>query len=890
MFGRNLKRCLDKNCQKPRAHSLANLRRPLRAEQLEIRRLLAGDLGSIPILNSNPSAPASIYLDFNGHFEAGWNETYPAFDRDGDPTTMNEEERTFILEVWTVAAEDFAPFNINVTTVEPAALAPGVPIDAANGIALRVAIGGSAADFGRSDDIAGMAYYSSFTNSFRNIAWVFPETNAGGHRLATSIGTIASHEAGHSFGLRHKTDTVDVVAKTQGIMASGLIFEYATWSLGPDEYGNHQDDMAVLSSSTNGFGYRPDDLGGSISNASPLVYNNGTLTGSGIIGSTTDVDMFSLFTPGANGVKIDVQGIGIGQNLDVVFDFLDASGNVIATANPGDSLDGTLIVPSVGASYLAVRSSGSYGRIGQYTVSVSEALPSVEVIAAAAGLKTSEQGSSDSFTVRLTSKPAADVTITVSSSDQSEGMVDPGLLVFTAENWHLPQPIVVTGVDDIIVDGISNFSINFANVLSVDSNYNGMSIASIQATNADNDVPGSAVQMPGTYEEIKIDHEGNLIVTGRFSGTQDFDPSEGATLLTANATYDGYVAKYSPTYELIWVKSFGGNSSTYSNSFDVDNSGNVYVAGYTLADSIAFGGTVLTTRGLTDAFLAKLDSSGNFLWAHTWGSSELDQAERVRVGANGNVIVAGYYNGTIDANPGSGTFTLASLGSADGYVSQFTSNGTFITSTSVGGPELDFIRQLEIDLEGNIYVGGPFGGSAQFGSHALTSAGGSDQFLMKMNPGGSVQWVRQVAGDGTAGSPTGLAIDENGSAILTSAFTGYINFGQGTPTLTAVANRSSYVAKWDSSGTFQRADQFSGDDRVSILGLTIGVEGNLTCLVIYKELQILIQVPEKPFALAAASRTVSSCAWILTISSSTKCRLLAAQETSRRWLSIIVAM
>jgi len=811
-----------------RASLVASLFRKPRLEMLETRALLAANpLTSIPVLNSNPAASAALYLDFNGHFEATWgtnsNITTPVFDRDGDYSTFSEDELAFMTDVWKVVAEDYAPFNINVTTVEPAVLAPGVPASQANGVALRVAIGGSASTSGISSaGSLGVAYPNSFTSSIANVAYVFPIMPGGSNTFPTHVGGGASHEAGHSFGLYHQSST-----GTEAIMFGSSGGEDERWVLGTNQYGYVQDDMAVLSNSLNGFGYRADDFGGSISNATPLVDSNGAMTGSGIIGSASDVDMFSFTTPGANGVKIDVQGSVIGQNLDVVFDLLDAAGNVIGTANPTDSLDATLILPSSGMRYLAVRSTGVYGRVGQYTISVSPALQGVEVVAGKSGLSTSEQGLSDSFTVRLTSKPAADVTINVSSSDESEGIVSPGQIVFTADNWYLPQTAVVSGVDDFSVDGISAYSINFDSV-SADTNYAGMSIASLQASNADNDVPGSSVQLGGSQADIKIDQQGNLIVTGNFSIPTDFDPGPGVTLLTPGGARDGYIAKYSPTYELIWAKSFVATSNiTYSYSLDLDTAGNIYVAGTTYAASTAFGDTVLTNPSSGNAYLTKLDSTGDFLWARGWGGTLSGGAHQVRVGSNGNIIVGGSYQGTMDANPGSGTFTITSAGSYDSYVSQFTPAGLFISSTSLGGTEQDFLRQLEVDNAGNIYAAGYFYGTGQFGSQTLTSTGSSDQFLMKMNHDGSIEWARQVAGLGLPASVAGLAVDANGSVYLAAAFTGDINFGPGTPTLTDTGTRSSYLAKWDSSGTLQRADQFSGDDKVSILGMEIGADGNL---------------------------------------------------------------
>ena len=104
-------------------------------------------LESIPILHSNPGATVKLFLDFDGHFEPDYNGiidiTTQAYDVDGDASTFSDTELANIQTIWAMVAEDFAPFNIDVTTEEPAVLAEGVPIDDANGVALRIAIGTS---------------------------------------------------------------------------------------------------------------------------------------------------------------------------------------------------------------------------------------------------------------------------------------------------------------------------------------------------------------------------------------------------------------------------------------------------------------------------------------------------------------------------------------------------------------------------------------------------------------------------------------------------------------------------------------------------------------------------------------------------------------------------
>jgi hypothetical protein len=151
-------------------------------------------LSAIPVLNSLPGAAATLFLDFDGHFDAVWgserNISTPAFDIDGDTSSFSGAELTVIRQVWQAVAEDYAPFNINVTTVQPTSFADRV--------AQRVAIGGNGAWLG--DEAGGVSYIDSFTDPYLvNTSYVFSKNLAGGHwRL---VAEVASHEAGHGFGL-----------------------------------------------------------------------------------------------------------------------------------------------------------------------------------------------------------------------------------------------------------------------------------------------------------------------------------------------------------------------------------------------------------------------------------------------------------------------------------------------------------------------------------------------------------------------------------------------------------------------------------------------------------------------------------------------------------------
>jgi Ca2+-binding RTX toxin-like protein len=349
----------------------------------------------LPALSSNPTAPASIYLDFNGHEQQCWGHrewsitqgyhcggyldvTTPAFDLDGDPSTFGGE-MGIITEVWQRVSEDFAPFNINITTIKPDSLD--------NGDGLRVAIGGSWDDwYGHKG--SGVSWINSFSNDYSNVAYVFSEYIGGN---AAKIATTVSHEAGHALGLHHQSHYVpkagggyerddeyyDGTATWTPIMGNNLSTDRTTWSNGTRDVGAttstlvYQDDMAKIAGHS--FGYRPDDHGNSYATATALARTGDQLSGAGILATTADRDFFS-FTTAGGAVSLTVNVAAVGANLSDVKLQLRRYDNGLnnqlvaqaaADATPGATISANL---PAGKYYLIVQSPGEYGNVGQYTV------------------------------------------------------------------------------------------------------------------------------------------------------------------------------------------------------------------------------------------------------------------------------------------------------------------------------------------------------------------------------------------------------------------------------------------------------------------------------------------------------------------------------------------
>jgi PKD repeat protein len=335
------------------------------------------------LLNSRPGAARTIYLDFDGHTTTGtsWNNSYgtnivtPAFSTDTDATTFSPAERTIIQRIWQRVVEDFAPFNVNITTQDPGleALRRSTSTDTAYGV--RVCIGGSSSDwFGAG--AGGVAYVGSFTSNVDTPCFVFTSQLSNNEKY---IAEATSHEVGHTLGLYH--DGVSGGAEYyQGhngwapIMGVGYYQNLVQWSKG--EYStpsNTQDDIAVMQNY--GAPLLADQVGGTLSTASSLTGTN--VNASSVIGLATDTDLFQ-FTTGAGSISFSAAGSIPDTNVDLQLALYDASGALLTSANP-TGLSSTLSATvNAGTYYVAVDGVGTgnattgysdYGSLGAYALS-----------------------------------------------------------------------------------------------------------------------------------------------------------------------------------------------------------------------------------------------------------------------------------------------------------------------------------------------------------------------------------------------------------------------------------------------------------------------------------------------------------------------------------------
>ena len=301
---------------------------------------------------------------------------------------------------------------------------------------------------------------------------------------------------------------------------------------------------------------------------------------------------------------------------------------------------------------------------------------------------------------------------------------------------------------------------------------------------------------------IAVDSSGHVYTTGLFSGTVDFDPGAGTANLTSTSlAADVFVSKLDSAGNFVWARNMGGSARDEGHGIAVDSSGNVYTTGFYVgtADFDPGAGTFnLTSAGVFDIFVSKLDSAGNFVWARSLGGSGVSEfGQGIAVDGGGNVYTTGLFEGTADFDPGAGTFNLTSVGTSDIFVSKLDSAGNFIWARSMGGSNVDEGRGIDVDTAGNVYTTGQFQDTADFdpggGTFNLISAGGSKIYVSKLDSAGDFVWARGLGN----GLGNGIAVDAAGGVYTTGYFQGAADFdpGAGTANLTSAGSTDIFVSQ-----------------------------------------------------------------------------------------------
>ncbi len=282
-----------------------------------------------------------------------------------------------------------------------------------------------------------------------------------------------------------------------------------------------------------------------------------------------------------------------------------------------------------------------------------------------------------------------------------------------------------------------------------------------------------------------------------------------------------------------WARGVGGLVDDMGLNVAIDQFDNVYTTGY-------YSGTVdfdpgagifnLTASGGTDVYILKLDNAGNFIWAKSIGGLTADVGRSIAFDNTGNVYLTGGFSGTVDFDPGAGTFNVVATGSDDVFILKLNSSGNFIWARAMGGLNSDMGRGIAIDGNENIYTTGSFGATADFdpgvGIFNLNAVGLDDIYIAKLDSAGNLVWAKAMGSPGPDYGKS-IAIDDNGNIYTIGEFEGAADFdpGAGNFNLTATSGATNiFISKLDNSGSFVWAKGMIG--LAAATGTTIALDAS----------------------------------------------------------------
>ena len=293
------------------------------------------------------------------------------------------------------------------------------------------------------------------------------------------------------------------------------------------------------------------------------------------------------------------------------------------------------------------------------------------------------------------------------------------------------------------------------------------------------------------------------------------------------------------TQNFNWISLSSGLDGEDGKTIQTDTQGNILVAGFfqgTVDFDPGAGVVNLTSNGLEDIYLKKLNSNGQLIWVKQFGGLASETSFSIALTSNNDVVLAGYFAGTMDADPGANVVSLSPTGSTNSFIVKLDSGGNYLWSKQFGGGSQNAIcsiTNVKIDPSGNICAFGMFSGTVDFNPGPATQFGASlmfsDLFFLKLNSSGDFIWVKFINGNSFDYSSS-LEIDANGSFIATGRFQGTADFNPGVGNnsfSSTFSSFDSYVVKLDSNGDYVWARTFGGVGQCYSNAVKIDPSGNV---------------------------------------------------------------
>lgn len=319
--------------------------------------------------------------------------------------------------------------------------------------------------------------------------------------------------------------------------------------------------------------------------------------------------------------------------------------------------------------------------------------------------------------------------------------------------------------------------------------------------------------------DIAIDAAGDLVIVGRYTGLAGVGPNFGGGSLSHEDGDEMFVVKLDAAGDHVWSMAVTGSGHQRANAVAIDAAGNAVVVGEDADDAlivstngggtllssatygddedqratdvaadpaggvivvgehegaIDLGGGALVSAGFDDVFVVRFDAAGAHDWSAGYGDPQRQREPRVAIGAAGNILLTGSFDGTIDFGGGvldseEGAFK------GDIFVATLASDGTHVWSASFGGEGPQTPHAIATDAYDRVVVAGGFNGDVDFGGGVLTSAGQDDMFVVKLDADGEHLWSH-AAGDSFDQESQAVAIGADEQVFVAGKILGDMAF------------------------------------------------------------------------------------------------------------------
>jgi hypothetical protein len=340
--------------------------------------------------------------------------------------------------------------------------------------------------------------------------------------------------------------------------------------------------------------------------------------------------------------------------------------------------------------------------------------------------------------------------------------------------------------------------------------------------------------------DAECDNSGNWIISGAFGGQIKLDPYDSAFYLENSGMRKVFLAKYSPTQELIWATYFGGTSDAYIKQIRILNDNSILICGKYFGECDFLPGPeeyIIQPYGYSDAFFAHYSADGELLWAIGLGGPEgQDQGTSCNIDDGGNIYIGGYFNIYADIDPGPEEFLVYNpLGASwDMFIAKLNPSGEFLWGGSVNGSGIEVPTDFAFDEDENLVVSGLYEFQPDFDLSegelildVIPNGTYENAFIAKYSPEGNLISVKAWGNDGYD-SVTWMSKNDNGYLIA-----GIYGSGNDLDPTDAVMQwpfhnlQDMYVAQLDNDLNFSWTYTAGGNDDDIIFDVDTDNYGNI---------------------------------------------------------------